>query len=90
MTIPEIIIVLQAAERGEEIEKHKRGSSGDWLNVWEPKVHTFDFASWDYRVKPKPRMVPLGPEDVDLHRDLFCHNGFWFFQVGEQLHLHRL
>jgi len=40
--------------------------AGRWVNIKEPMW----YASDEYRVKPKPKLVPLGPEDVPLFSGL--------------------
>ena len=70
-TIDEMIAVMQAAKEGKQIE-WKYLYSKCWnrtgLNIeWNWSCH-------DYRIKPEPKRVPLGPEDIDLHRDLFRLN----------------
>lgn len=52
MTIDEMIEVLQAAKRGEVIQ-YRAVTYGDWFDnpcVW-------NFTAWEYRVKPKPRVL---------------------------------
>lgn len=50
MTTREMIDVMQAYDRGEEIEVSAKGA-GDWIEV---KYPLWDWVGSDYRVKPKP------------------------------------
>ena len=60
-TIGEMIAVMQAAKEGKEIEYCNR-ICGVWNDVTIMPV--WDWLSNDYRIKPEPKRVPLGPEDV--------------------------
>ena len=44
-----------------------------WGPVTERNIGllAYNFDSYTFRIKPEPAMVQLGPEDIDLHRDLF-------------------
>jgi hypothetical protein len=57
-TLAEKIAVMQAAERGEMIQIW---DGGDWVDCPDP---TWDWRRCDYRIKPTPKRLPLGPEDV--------------------------
>lgn len=62
-TLDEMIAVMQAARDGKLIER--RSWNANSLTGWYPAAEpTWDWGLWDYRVKPEPRKVPLGPEDV--------------------------
>ena len=50
-TLAEKIAVMQAAERGEEIEGRHLWSKS-WMNIPTP---TWNWDEFDYRVKPKPQ-----------------------------------
>ena len=52
MTLREKIEVMEAFERGEEIECTTTGYDTNWHYVKEPK---WDWREVDYRVKPKPK-----------------------------------
>ena len=82
-TIDEMIAVMQAAKEGKQIE-WKYLYSKCWnrtgLNIeWNWSCH-------DYRIKPEPKRVPLGLEDIDLHRDLFRKKGFETVYMGMAVH----
>jgi len=51
MEIKEMILVLQAAERGEEIEYRLYGA-----NTWKDMGGTWDFSNFDYRIAPKKEL----------------------------------
>lgn len=51
-TLAEKIAVMQAAERGEEIETKLQDDKGIWIKVANP---LWDWYNNDYRVKPKPQ-----------------------------------
>lgn len=55
MTLDEMIAVLEAAKRGEQIQHRAREfEDWDWSDSPDP---TWDFDSYDYRVKPRgPRV----------------------------------
>ncbi len=53
MTIDEMIAVLQAAKRGEQIQV-RRTSLTEWCDANSPG---WNFDNFEYRVKPKPREV---------------------------------
>lgn len=50
-TLAEKIAVMQAAERGEEIQTHYIFGK-DWMDDTKP---VWDWSNFDYRVKPKPQ-----------------------------------
>lgn len=50
--------LIQALAEGKTIEY---GSGSIWGQVNEPK---FIYPPQYYRIKPEPKMIPLGPEDV--------------------------
>lgn len=54
MTTKEMIEVMQAYERGEQIEYRGRGSN-NWL-LSTPPIWNWEY--FDYRVKPKPKYRP--------------------------------
>ena len=54
MTLREKIEVMEAFERGEEIEV--RTSSGEWV-IMESKNPEFRWENDNYRIKPKPKQV---------------------------------
>lgn len=51
-TLAEKIAVMQAAERGEEIETKFQDDKGIWIKVANP---LWDWYNNDYRVKPRPQ-----------------------------------
>ena len=53
-TIQEKIEIMQAYERGEQIQV--KGSDIEWIDIVSPK---WDWINYDYRVKPKPKYVPF-------------------------------
>ena len=54
MTLREKIEVMEAFERGEEIEIKHRDSALDWILTKQP---TWNWNSSLYRIKPKPKQV---------------------------------
>lgn len=61
-TTDELLPILQASKAGREIEQRYSCGDGKWSIA--PKDPIWDFQVMDYRIKPKPKRVPLGPEDV--------------------------
>jgi hypothetical protein len=57
MKISEMIFVLQAAERGEQIEYRLYGA-----NTWKDIGGTWDFSNFDYRIAPKKQELSLVEE----------------------------
>ena len=60
MTTKEMIEVMQAYDRGEQIEYKIKSFMCD--DKWLPMVNEkpeWDFTDFDYRVKPKPKYVPF-------------------------------
>lgn len=55
-TTKEMIEVMQAYERGEQIEEKLDGTTDKWHEVEEP---LWDWAAFNYRVKPKKKYVPF-------------------------------
>ena len=53
-TVHEMIQIMQAYERGEQIEFIYEGM--EWRNASNP---AWDWNHFDYRVKPKPKYVPF-------------------------------
>jgi hypothetical protein len=52
VTIDEMIEVLQAARSGETIQ-YREVPYGDWVD----NPYAWNFTTWEYRVKPKPRAI---------------------------------
>ena len=52
MTIDKMIEVLQAARAGETIQ-YREVPYGDWFD----NPYAWNFTTWEYRVKPKPRVI---------------------------------
>jgi hypothetical protein len=73
--------VLMALAGGREVERMKWDGSGrrwEWCAVWDWDLLADGRGNWvsaDWRIKPEVTMVPLAPEDIDLHRDLFRFGG---------------
>lgn len=57
-SLKEKIAVMQAAEMGSDIQRAARnlecGKTGPWVDVDAPLSTTWDWSSWEYRVKPSP------------------------------------
>lgn len=70
-----MIAVLQAAERGEMEFKHH--TDVVWRDFTDPTNVMWDFFNCEFRIKPKPRMVPLGPEDVPPGSAVRGYEGYW-------------
>ncbi len=64
MKIPEMIEVLQAAERGEKIE-YECCDQGDW-EPWK-KSYQFNFDDFNYRIAPKKKMTLV--EELRMYYD---------------------
>ena len=59
-TIKEMIEVMQAYERGEQVEHYYKG---EWILCEEPK---WNWGYVDYRIKPKPEFRPFKSVDEFL------------------------
>lgn len=59
-TAPQYLPLVQALAEGKVIQLSVPGSA-EWTLLAEP---TFQYPPDRYRIKPEPRRVPLGPEDV--------------------------
>ena len=55
MTTKEMIEVMQAYDRGEQIERRDR-CGNNWFLA---PVPSWDWVQYEYRVKPKPKYVPF-------------------------------
>ena len=87
MNIDDMIAVLEAAKRGEEIQ---------WLNLsddmwvtWKHKV--FNFADYTYRIAPKKEMTLVDElrtyaDQVGRHGDLFISAADRITELEEILH----
>lgn len=75
MNTKEMIEVIQAYEDGKTIECHPldplpREDKWKELDVIDERIdighgwHAFNFQSLMYRIKPEPKKIPLGPEDI--------------------------
>ena len=63
MTLREKIEVMEAFERGEEIEHTPVGTQ-----VWQPNdIPRWDWHKFDYRIKPKPKQTKI------LYEWLICN-----------------
>lgn len=72
MNSTEMISVILGCEAGKKVEKRGFGASDQWERIHGKP--TWNFAAYEFRLEPAPepkRMVPLGPGDINLHRDLF-------------------
>jgi len=56
MTNAEVLKVVNAAERGEEIEQL---SANGGCGSWQPKIGCWDFTHFRYRVKTAPKVKPV-------------------------------
>ena len=60
MTTKEMIEVMQAYDRGEQIERRDR-CGNNWFLA---PIPSWDWVQYEYRVKPKPKYVPFDtPEE---------------------------
>ena len=60
MTTTEMIEVMQAYDRGEQIERRDR-CGNNWFLA---PIPSWDWVQYEYRVKPKPKYVPFDtPEE---------------------------
>jgi len=77
MTRCELLMALARGEVVEHVEWNCKGRKWEWCSVWSWSVldpqNNFLQNSW--RIKPKVKMVPLGPDDINLHHDLFRSGG---------------
>lgn len=90
MTTKEMIEVMQAYERGEQIEYREAYGSisnkDEWDDSWyEVDEPIWNWVDWDYRVKPKPTYRPYKNADEFLsaqkeHGMYLHHDDFprWF------------
>ena len=53
-TIKEMVDIMQAYERGEQIQV--KGSGIEWIDIVSPK---WDWINYEYRIKPKPEFRPF-------------------------------
>ena len=53
-TVHEMIQIMQAYERGEQIQV--KGSGIKWIDIASPK---WDWINYDYQIKPKPEFRPF-------------------------------
>ena len=74
-TTKEMIEVMQAYERGEQIQLSKK--DGNWICTKKPN---WDWLNFDYRVKPKTRYIPF-----DTPEEFFAaqrsHGGDLFIRI---------
>ena len=59
MTLKEKIEVMQAFERGEEIEYRYKIEDQDIWGYTDPTQPSWDWDSYDYRIKTKPKQVTI-------------------------------
>lgn len=57
------IIVMQEWLQGKRAQACMKGS-GRWYDLKEDEPPLWDWLNQEYRIKPEPKLVPLGPEDV--------------------------
>lgn len=61
MTHEEMIEVINGHKQGKPVQrKYRIGSGYVWEDIEEPN---WNFRDYDYRLKPEPKKLPLGPED---------------------------
>ena len=73
-TLDEMIAVMQAARDGLKVQKFPLGFDPDWKD--DPKPN-WDWSMWDFRIKPEPKRVPLGPDDVPPGSVIRKGSPFW-------------
>jgi hypothetical protein len=62
MTISEMIEVLQHSKNGGVVEYKNKNSD---TNIWTIRLlDIWDFVTYDYRIKPEPKRVPLDYNDM--------------------------
>lgn len=77
MTSKQINEIEKAAKEGKRIQ-FKYHFKAEWMQAEKQTIEllkngNFDWAGSinEWRIAPEPVTVPLGPEDIDLHRDEF-------------------
>ena len=74
MKVSEQIAIMKAYEDGKTIERRAYFTS-EWKIVDYVENHTFDFASYDYRIKPVPKYRPY--ESIEEAFEEAKKHGFW-------------
>lgn len=74
MKVSEQIAIIKAYEDGKTIERRAYFTSA-WKIVDYVENHQFDFASYEYRIKPVPKYRPY--ESVDEAFNEAKKHGFW-------------
>lgn len=77
MTRSEVLMALAGGREVEHTEWDGKRVLWEWRAVWDWNL-LCDGREWmpdNWRIKPEVKMVPLAPEDIDLHRDLFRFGG---------------
>lgn len=84
-TTKEMIEVMQAFDRGEQIE-FKHIDSDDWMLAFAGSPMSWNWYDFDYRVKPKPKLIPYESEQefyeaMKAHGQylkMICFNGYFW------------
>ena len=63
MTIDDMIDVLKALQQGRTVQRRPRFSAEAEWQEWRD-AQNVNFTDYEYRIKPEPKRIPLGPEDV--------------------------
>ena len=66
MTLREKIEVMEAFERGEEIEYRYKIEDQDIWGYTDPTQPSWDWDSYDYRIKTKPEVKLLDTYEVEI------------------------
>lgn len=69
MTLREKIEVMEAFERGEEIEQCEKINKQDWTLM---RIEEWNFEKYNYRIKPKQKQV------VTIEKGLYKYDKFQF------------
>ena len=78
MKVSEQIAIMKAYENGKTIEQ-KRFDGTEWESIVYVENFPFDFASYEYRIKPVPKYRPY--ESVDEAFNEAKKHGFWMQNV---------
>ena len=78
MKVSEQIAIMKAYEDGKTIERRAYFTSA-WKIIDYVENHQFDFASYEYRIKPVPKYRPY--ESVDEAFNEAKKHGFWMRNV---------
>lgn len=78
MKVSEQIAIMKAYEDGKSIER-KRFDRNEWESIVYVEDFPFDFASYDYRIKPVPKYRPY--KSVEEAFNEAKKHGFWMRNI---------